>query len=190
MLVLVVQLLVLTLTQTTETLDTIGLSLLTSGDILAVNGGSTPAAKYEGRITEKKHLVNKEYVDNHALHTLQTSGNTFKWNSSSNAPNDNYFTTVSSLTSSNKEWHFKNLLDTGGTSIQCKNYEATSGSILEIWEGTSLLVKTSIRDYKTSTRGSSAVQFICSGYKPTVFDAVYLDTAKIYRVFLTNMKKK
>ena len=141
-------------------------------------------------MTDNNHLVTKLYVDNSALHTLHSGGNTFKFNSSSNAPNDNYFTTVSSLTSSNKEWHFKNLWDTGGTSIQCKNYEATSGSILEIWEGTSLLVKTSIRDYKTSTRGSSAVQFICSGYKPTVYDAVYLDTAKIYRVFLTNMKKK
>ena len=161
-----------------------------SGNILAVNGGTGPSAKYYGRMTEKKHLVNKEYVDNYALHTLQTSGNTFKFNSSSNAPNDNYFTTVSSLTSSNKEWHFKNLWGTAGGSVLCKDYEATTGSILEIWEGTKLLVKTSIKDWKTSTRGNTAMMFNCAGYKPTVYDAVYLDTAKVYSIFLTNMKKK
>ena len=160
-----------------------------SGDILSVNGGQYPGANYYGVITGKNHLINKEYLDDF-FHTLHSGGNTFKWNSSSNAPNDNYFTTVSSLTSSNKEWHFKNLWDTGGTSIQCKNYEATTGSILEIWEGTSLLVKTSIRDWKTSTRGNTAMMFNCAGYKPTVYDAVYLDTAKVYSIFLTNMKKK
>jgi len=161
-----------------------------SGDILALNGGSTPSAKYYGRITLKEHLATKEYVDNSSLHTLHTGGNTFKFNSSSNAPNDNYFTTVSSLTSSNKEWHFKNLWDSTATGIQCKNYEATAGSTFELYEGTKLLVKTAIREWKTSTRGSSAVQFSCGGYKPTVYDAVYLDTAKMYSVILTNMKKK
>jgi len=161
-----------------------------SGNILAVNGGSTPSAKYYGRITDKEHVVNKEYVDNSSLHTLHSAGNSFKFNSSSNAPNDNYFTTVSSLTSSNKEWHFKNLYDVTGASIQCKNYEATTGSILEIWEGQTLLVKTAIKDWKTSTRGNTSMMFNCAGYKPTVYGAVYLDTAKIYGIFLTNMKKK
>ena len=161
-----------------------------SGNILAVNGGSTPAVKYHGRITDTHHLVTKEYVDNRALHTLHSGGNTFKFNSSSNAPNDNYFTTVSSLTSSNKEWHFKNLYDVTGASIQCKNYEATTGSILEIWEGQTLLVKTAIKDWKTSTRGNTSMMFNCAGYKPTVYGAVYLDTNKIYGIFLTNMKKK
>jgi hypothetical protein len=161
-----------------------------SGNILAVNGGTGPSAKYYGRMTDNNHLVTKLYVDNSALHTLHSGGNTFKWNSSSNAPNDNYFTTVSSLTSSNKEWHFKNLWGTAGGSVLCKDYEATTGSILEIWEGTKLLVKTSIKDWKTSTRGNTAMMFNCAGYKPTVYDAVYLDTAKVYSIFLTNMKKK
>ena len=161
-----------------------------SGNILAVNGGTGPSAKYYGRMTDNNHLVTKLYVDNSALHTLHSGGNTFKFNSSSNAPNDNYFTTVSSLTSSNKEWHFKNLWSATGGSVQCKEYEATTGSILEIWEGTKLLVKTSIKDWKTSTRGNTAMMFNCAGYKPTVYDAVYLDTAKVYSIFLTNMKKK
>ena len=161
-----------------------------SGNILAVNGGTGPSAKYYGRMTDNNHLVTKLYVDNSALHTLHSGGNTFKFNSSSNAPNDNYFTTVSSLTSSNKEWHFKNLWGTAGGSVLCKDYEATTGSILEIWEGTKLLVKTSIKDWKTSTRGNTAMMFNCAGYKPTVYDAVYLDTAKVYSIFLTNMKKK
>ena len=161
-----------------------------SGNILAVNGGTAPSAKYYGRMTDNNHLVTKLYVDNSALHTLHSGGNTFKFNSSSNAPNDNYFTTVSSLTSSNKEWHFKNLWGTAGGSVLCKDYEATTGSILEIWEGTKLLVKTSIKDWKTSTRGNTAMMFNCAGYKPTVYDAVYLDTAKVYSIFLTNMKKK
>jgi hypothetical protein len=161
-----------------------------SGNILAVNGGTGPSAKYYGRMTDNNHLVTKLYVDNSALHTLHSGGNTFKFNSSSNAPNDNYFTTVSSLTSSNKEWHFKNLWSPNGGSVLCKDYEATTGSILEIWEGTKLLVKTSIKDWKTSTRGNTAMMFNCAGYKPTVYDAVYLDTAKVYSIFLTNMKKK
>ena len=163
-----------------------------NGSILTMNGGSNPAAKYEGRITEKNHLVNKEYVDARIveLDTLHSGGNTFKFNSSSNAPNDGYFTTVSSLTSSNKEWHIKKLWDSAGNAIQCKDYKATPGSMFELYEGTKLLVKTAIKDWKTSTRGSTAMMFNCAGYKPTVYDAVYLDTAKVYSIFLTNMKKK
>ena len=162
------------------------------GDIFTVNGGTNPAAKYTGRITETKHLVNKEYVDARivALETLHTGGNTFKFNSNTVAPNNNQFTTVSSLTSSNKEWHFKNLYDATGGSVECKNYKATDASTFELWQGTTLLVKTSIRDWKTSTRGSSAMQFICSGYKPTIYDAVYLSESNIYNVILTNMVKK
>ena len=33
------------------------------GNILAVNGGSNPAVKYRGRITDNLHIVNKGYVD-------------------------------------------------------------------------------------------------------------------------------
>jgi len=163
------------------------------GLILAVNGGSTPSARYYGGITDGKHLVNKAYVDSKAgkdLVTLHSGGNTFKFNSSSNAPNTNYFTTVSSLTSSNKEWHFKNLWDYTGIGVNCKDYEATAGSVFELWDGQTLLVKTSIRDWMTSTRGDTSMQFHCAGYKPTVYGAVYLDTNKIYGIFLTNMKKK
>jgi len=160
------------------------------GNVLSVNGGTGRAAKYEGAITDSKHLVNKGYVDNLALHTLHSAGNSFRFNSSSNAPSDNYFTTSSSLTSSNKEWHIKKLWDAGANGVECKNYEATSASMFELWEGTSLLVKTAIREWKTSTRGSTAMQFSCGGYKPTVYAAVYLDTAKNYSFILTNMKKK
>ena len=63
--------------------------------------------------------------------------------------------------------------------MQCKNYEATTGSIFELWEGQTLLVKTAIKDWKTSTRGNTAMMFSCAGYKPTVYGAVYLDTDKI-----------
>jgi predicted nucleic acid-binding protein len=62
--------------------------------------------------------------------------------------------------------------------------------MFELYEGTKLLVKTAIKDWKTSTRGNTAMMFNCSGYKPTVYDAVYLDTAKVYNVLVTNMVKK
>ena len=55
------------------------------GDILTVNGGTGPGAKYEGRITDDKHLVTKEYVDANAgggLETLHSGGNTFKYSTS------------------------------------------------------------------------------------------------------------
>ena len=164
-----------------------------NGDILTVNGGSGQGAKYTGTMTDSKHLVNKGYVDSKAgkdLVTLHSAGNSFKWNSSSNAPSDNYFTTVSSLTSSNKEWHFKKLWDSNANGVQCKDYQATEGSTLEIWKGTDLLVKTAIMNWKTSTRGVTSMMCNAGGYKPTMYASVYLNTSDVYSVILTNMVKK
>ena len=171
---------------------------LSDGGYLDVQGGFTVAGvSYDAKANVADHYFkNQTYsraeVDSRLgeLEDLHSAGNSIKWSSSSGAPGDNYFTTVSSSTSSNKEWHFKNLWDSTANGVQLKNYEATKGSTLEIWENTTLLVKTPIMNWKTSTRGSTAIQFDAAGYKPTIYAAVYLNTSSIYRVILTNMKKK
>jgi hypothetical protein len=161
-----------------------------SGNILAVNGGTAPSAKYYGRMTDNNHLVTKLYVDNSALHTLQSSGNSYKYRAGSNSPSDGQFSTITGSTSSNKEWHIKQLWDSSGASVQVKGYEATTGSMFEIWDNTDLIIRTAIKDWQDSNRNSNCRMFSCSGYKPTVYKATNLSEGTNYNVILTNMKKK
>jgi len=161
-----------------------------NGDILSVNGGINPAVKYKGAITDDYHIANKAYVDNSALHTLQSSGNSYKYRAGSNSPSDGQFSTITGSTSSNKEWHIKQLWDSSGASVQVKGYEATTGSMFEIWDNTDLIIRTSIKDWQDSNRNSNCRMFSCSGYKPTVYKATNLSEGTNYNVILTNMKKK
>ena len=160
------------------------------GSILAVNGGSNPAAKYNGRMVEELHLVNKGYVDSNLLYTLHSGGNSYRYSAGSNSPADGQFATITGATTNNKEWHIKQLWNSVGASVQVKNYEATASSMFEIWENSELIVRTLIKDWKTSTRNSNCVMFNCSGYKPTVYKTTNLSEGTNYNVILTNLVKK
>ena len=163
------------------------------GDILTVNGGTGPGAKYEGRITDDKHLVNKEYVDANSggvLETLHSGGNTFKYSTSSPPQGENQFSTSSASTYSNKIYTFRNLYSYTGAKVNLKDYDAVRGSMIEIWKGNSLMVKTVIKNWLTSPASTMCVQFEVSGYKATVYNSSNFNTSDIYSVIITGLRKK
>ena len=160
-----------------------------SGDILSVNGGQYPGANYYGVITGKNHLINKEYLDDF-FHTLHSGGNTFKWNSSSPPQGENQFSTSSASTYSNKIYTFRNLYSYTGAKVNLKDYDAVRGSMIEIWKGNSLMVKTVIKNWLTSPASTMCVQFEVSGYKATVYNSSNFNTSDIYSVIITGLRKK
>ena len=160
-----------------------------SGDILSVNGGSNPAANYYGAITGQNHIINKVYLDN-SFHTLHSGGNSIKYSTSSGAPGENQFTTASASTYSNKKFTFRNLYNHAGERVNLIDYDAVKGSMLEIWKGGNLLVKTVIKNWLTSSASSLCVQFEVSGYKATVYDSSYFNTTDVYSIIITGLRKK
>ena len=160
-----------------------------SGDILSVNGGQYPGANYYGVITGKNHLINKEYLDDF-FHTLHSGGNTFKWNSSSPPQGENQFSTASASTYSNQIYTFRNLYSYTGAKVNLKDYDAVRGSMIEIWKGNSLMVKTVIKNWLTSPASTMCVQFEVSGYKATVYNSSNFNTSDIYSVIITGLRKK
>jgi len=160
-----------------------------SGDILSVNGGQYPGANYYGVITGKNHLINKEYLDDF-FHTLHSGGNTFKWNSSSPPQGENQFSTADASTYSNKIYTFRNLYSYTGAKVNLKDYDAVRGSMIEIWKGNSLMVKTVIKNWLTSPASTMCVQFEVSGYKATVYNSSNFNTSDIYSVIITGLRKK
>ena len=162
-----------------------------SGDILSVNGGSYPAANYYGEITGKNHLVNKEYVDNSGLVTLSTAGTAFKYvQSSSSYPGTQQFSANGSDSTTNNTWHFYNLKDNNNVSVMCKNYEITDATMLEIYTGGDLRIKTTLKSWGTSPRSATCIQAICSGARPSTSRGATLAGNSYYDIIVTNLRKK
>jgi len=166
------------------------------GDILTVNGGTGPGAKYEGRITDDKHLVTKEYVDSKAgsgggLITLATPGGGFSYvSSSSSPPSMGQFSANDSSTANNTNWHFYNMYDNNNLSVMCKDYEKTDTTMLEIWNKGSLRVRTTLKAWQTSSRSPTCMQAICSGGKPSTALGATLAGGSYYDIIITNLRKK
>jgi len=162
------------------------------GDILTVNGGTGPGAKYEGRITDEKHLVNKEYVDSRGgLITLASPGGGYKYvSSSSTPPSMGQFSANDSNTANNKEWHFYNMHDNNNLSVMCKDYEKTDTTMLEIWNQGTLRVRTTLKAWQPSPRSATCIQAICSGGKPSTALGATLSGTGYYDIIITNLRKK
>jgi len=165
-----------------------------AGDMLVMNGGSNPAGKYYGAMTEDKHLVNKAYVDSKSgggLMTLASPGGGFQYLSSqSSPPSFNQFSARYGDTGSNKEWHFYNLYDNMGLSVMAKDYEKTDTTMLEIWNQGSLRVRTTLRAWATSPRSATCMQAICSGPKPSTALGATISSSSYYDIIITNLRKK
>ena len=165
------------------------------GDILTVNGGTGPGAKYEGRITDEKHLVNKEYVDSRAggggLITLASPGGGYKYvSSSSTPPSMGQFSANDNNTANNTNWHFYNMHDNNNLSVMCKDYEKTDTTMLEIWNQGSLRVRTTLKAWQPSSRSPTCMQAICSGGKPSTALGATLASNSYYDIIITNLRKK
>jgi hypothetical protein len=167
-----------------------------AGDMLVMNGGSNPAGKYYGAMTEDKHLVNKKYVDDKAsggsnLMCLASPGGGFQYlNSASSPPSYNQFSANEGSTTSNKNWHFYNLYDNMNNSVMAKDYEKTDSTMLEIWNQGSLRVRTTLRAWETSPRSANVIEAICSGPKPSTALGATLSGSSYYDIIITNLRKK
>ena len=168
------------------------------GDLLGVyhNGASTDAINYRGKITSNKNIVTKEYVDNSIvsatgeLYTLSTCGNHYFFNNGLDAPTLESFRTDTTSIVANREYHFKQLWTSEGESVLLKAYYVpTPSTVFEVYINAELVLKTTIKDWQTSTRSGNCIMFAPSGPKPCTNGSGYLYNNSVYQVILTNMKK-
>jgi hypothetical protein len=138
------------------------------------------------------------------LFTLSSAGNNFFWDP---YVNTNQFTTAEMSIATNNLWHLYaemsiatnnlwhlyNLKDDRGANAYVKDYLPTPDTVWEVWDKSTLRLKTSIKNWATSRKGSSYIEFNCSGIKPTVAPTSASEQYRTnypYQLFLTNLKKK
>ena len=121
------------------------------------------------------------------LFTLSSAGNTFVWDP---YPNTNQFSTADMSMQVNNLYHLYNLKDNRGANVYVKDYLPTLDTVWEIWVGSSLRVKTTIKNWATSRKGSNYIEFNVSGSLPTIGATDTFKTNYPYQLFLTNLRKK
>ena len=121
------------------------------------------------------------------LFTLSSAGNNFFWGS---VPGTNQFTSADQSMATNNLYHLYNLKDDKGANAYVKDYLPTLDTVWEVWNGSSLRVRTTIKNWATSRKGQSYIEFNVSGPKPTVGASDQFRTNYPYQLFLTNLKKK
>ena len=170
-----------------------------NGDMLSAyhNSNAADAINYRGKITAAKNIATKEYVDNSIvsatgeLYTLSTCGNHYTFNNGLDAPTNTSFRTDTSSHSSLKEFHFKQLWTSENEiALLNANWQPTPSTVLELYIRAELVMKTTIKDWKTSTRNNNCVMFNLSGSQPCTHLHGYLYNNSTYEVILTNMRKK
>lgn len=112
------------------------------------------------------------------------------YHSTNQAPVSNYFSANLSDTKFNTTWHLNNLKDERSANVMCKDYEATKGTMLEIWKEGTLRVKTTLRAWEPSSRGNNCIQAVASGSKPSVALGATLAHGNDYQIIVTNLRKK
>ena len=121
------------------------------------------------------------------LFTLSSAGNTFYWDP---FPNTNQFSTADQSMHVNNLYHLYNLKDDRGRNVYVKDYLSTPDTVWEIWAGSSIRVRTPIKNWATSRKGSSYIEFNVSGALPTIAASDQFRTNYPYQLILTNLKKK
>ena len=124
------------------------------------------------------------------LFTLSSAGNNFFWDP---YVNTNQFTTADMTIATNNLWHLYNLKDDRGANAYVKDYLPTPDTVWEIWDRSTMRIKTSIKNWATSRKGASYIEFNCSGPKPTVAPTSSSEQYRTnypYQLLLTNLKKK
>ena len=172
-----------------------------SGDeqdmLYSFSNPTTPdAVNYEGKIETDTNLVNKKYVDDKIvsasgeLYTLTTCGNHYTYSNGSDAPDFTNFRTASGSMEYNTEFHFKQLWtheNYGG--LLKGNWEPTPSTMFELYIRAKLILKTTIKDWKTSTRSGNCIMFSPSGPQPMTHEHTSFFHNSTYEVVLTNMRK-
>lgn len=121
------------------------------------------------------------------LYTLSSAGNNFFWDP---YVNTNQFSTADMSMNVNNLYHLYNLKDDRGANVYLKDYLPTPDTIWEIWKGSSLRVRTPIKNWATSRKGSSYIEFNVSGSLPTIAASDQFRTNYPYQLILTNLRKK
>ena len=121
------------------------------------------------------------------LFTLSSAGNTFYWDP---YPNTNQFSTADMSMNVNNLYHLYNLKDDRGANVYVKDYLSTPDTVWEIWAGSSIRVRTPIKNWATSRKGSNYIEFNVSGSLPTIAASDQFRTNYPYQLILTNLRKK
>ena len=121
------------------------------------------------------------------LFTLSSAGNNFFWDP---YVNTNQFSTAAMSMNVNNLYHLYNLKDDRGANVYLKDYLPTPDTIWEIWKNSSLRVRTPIKNWATSRKGSSYIEFNVSGSLPTIAASDQFRTNYPYQLILTNLRKK
>ena len=144
-----------------------------------------------------KNLVNKEYVDSKVqssssseLYTLTTCGNHYTYSTRSDAPDFTNFRTATTSMEYNTEFHFKQLWTSENYGALLQPYwEPTHQTMFELYVRAQLVLKTPIKDWKTSPRDHLCVMFSPAGPQPMTHEHGAFYNNSTYEVVLTNMRK-
>ena len=160
-----------------------------NGNILAVYGGTQANAKYTGVITDGTHLVNKAYVDNSIppiLHTLTSYGSSIQYVPLKSLVSGEFSATSPDM-SSNKDFYFWKMYDLKGSQTYAQDFEVTPSTMLEIWKGGSLIVKTGIKEW--AVYDGADVKATISGNKP-IAQSQNLNSNDRYGIIISGLAKK
>ena len=72
----------------------------------------------------------------------------------------------------------------------CKNYELTDSTMLEIYTGGDLRIKTTLKSWGPSPRSATCIEAICSGPRVTTTRGATLAGNSYYDIIVTNLRKK
>ena len=150
-------------------------------------------ATYRYNATKKTWEVASAGVSSaNGLYTLSSAGNTFTFAEglATSGMGQNTFCADSNNTKYNLTWHLYNLKDDRGANVWCRDYLPTTDTVFEIWSNSSIMVMTTIKDWKSSRKGSSFIEFNASGPQPTVGNGTYLVDKSQYQLILSNLIKK
>lgn len=132
-------------------------------------------------------VISAGVVSTNDLFTLSSAGNNYFWDP---YVNTNQFTTADMDMPVNNLYHLYNLKDDRGANVYLKDYLPTPDTVFEIWGYSVLKVKTPIKNWATSRKGASYIEFNCSGVKNTIAASERFKTNYLYQLILTNLRKK
>ena len=163
-----------------------------NGNVLSVYGGTQANAKYEGAITEGRHLVNKKYVDDNANTYSLTSGGEVYRKKGNVVLGDKEFGVVASSVGSTNVVFLNKLYLNDAEGVQLvKDYEATNDSWFEVYKNGALILRMQIKKSSWQPSGTDANQIQFNGVYtyPLVGLSENWSGTTNYKIALTGLKK-
>ena len=170
-----------------------------NGNVFSVYGGTQANAKYEGEITDGRHLVNKKYVDENTTVSLNC-GSGAHWSkdnlSESTLEGYRYFGIEVAGSSSSSiglgnVLYLNKLVDSEGVLQRMDKYTPTDNSYCEVYSGNELYFKSQLKPstYKVADRNPNHIVCDFSTNYPLVSKSGgNWSGSSTYNLILTGMK--